>query len=359
MAISFEELLLLPKAELHLHLRGTITPDLIEELVAKHPMQDALQHAPERHRSWFDYYETTRTFISKPSQYKGDAKNLFNFSSLRQFLTTYLLTGYLFKDRTDIANLVRTAYAYLQQEGIVYAEITVSVPEYLDQGISLSDIISGLEDPSVPPGITVNWIVDFVRNFGGSRSQTLLEQLISIDYHRIVGITLGGGEDSCPTEDFIATYARAREAGLKLSVHAGEALGSHSVEEAVNLLGVDRIGHGFRAVEDPHLIERLVKHRIPLEICPTGNVVTEVVSDLASHPVHTLIRHGVLVTINTDDPTFFGTGLCLEFSKLANMGYSRESLIQLIRNGFEFAFSDTNLKQKFLGLEALSLPGTH
>ena len=184
----------------------------------------------------------------------------------------------------------------------------------------------------------MQWIVDLVRDFGPESALAQLRELIGLASPAVMGITLGGSEDCFPAGEFREVYALAREHGLRLSVHAGEALGPESVWEALESLRPERIGHGVRAVEDPALVAHLAAERIPLEVCPTSNIFTGAYPSLEAHPVRALFEAGIPITINSDDPTFFHTTLADEYACLPALGFSDRDLLKLLRNGFRYAF---------------------
>jgi len=173
----------------------------------------------------------------------------------------------------------------------------------------------------------------------------MLEQIIALDSKAFVGITIGGNERLNPPAQFKDVYRRARDAGLHLSVHAGEGAGAESVWEAVRELDVDRIGHGVRAIENKALVEYLAENKIPLEVCPTSNIRTGIYASLAEHPIKELYDAGVPITVNTDDPTFFGCNLAGEYKALLDIGFSEDEVYRIIKNGFRYAFlSDEDIK---------------
>ena len=162
----------------------------------------------------------------------------------------------------------------------------------------------------------------------------VLEDLLRCRPRGLVGITLGGSEHEFPPARFEQLYATAREHGLRLSVHAGEALGPQSVWDALRILGAERIGHGIRSIEDPELVAHLAEQGVPLEVCPTSNIRTGVCRDYPDHPLPSLLKAGVPVTLNTDDPTFFRTTLVDECLHARDMGISEADIIAISANGF-------------------------
>ena len=335
-----------PKAELHIHLRGAMPPKFFGSLLEKHTPECALENAPGRFLEDCKRYENIRPFLQSPI--KASPETLFQYQSFDQFLTTYLFTSYFYRDVTDLRNLIETVRATLTSQNIVYAEITVSVFEYLSQGISMEEIALALEEVTDAIGVEIFWIVDLVRNIGPSRTLEVLEDLLRHRPRRLIGITLGGSEHRFPPAQFKSLYDRAREKGLRLSVHAGEALGPHSVWDAVNILGAERIGHGIRSIEDQKLIIHLADKRIPLEVCPTSNIYTGICRDYESHPLPLLHSAGVPISLNTDDPTFLYTTLVDECRHARDMGISETGIVQILADSFQHAFMPESRKRAFL-----------
>jgi adenosine deaminase len=193
----------------------------------------------------------------------------------------------------------------------------------------------------------VQWIADLVRDFGADTCLELLNDLIAQDCRSLVGITLGGAEHRFPPEQFERVYATARDAGLRLTIHAGEALGPESVWNALEL-GVERIGHGVRSIEEPALVRHLAERRIPLEVCPTSNLRTGIYPSYSAHPLEALYVAGVPVTINSDDPTFFGTTLIDEYLHMHEAGIAQDDLYEMLKNGFRYAFLPQTEREKYL-----------
>ena len=185
-------------------------------------------------------------------------------------------------------------------------------------------------------------------NIGPSRTLEVLETLLRHRPRRLVGITLGGSEHRFPPAQFKSLYDRAREKGLRLSVHAGEALGPSSVWDALNILGAERIGHGIRSIEDPKLMAHLADHRIPLEVCPTSNIHTGICHDYKSHPLPLLHEAGIPISLNTDDPAFFRTTLVDECLHVREMGVRETDIVSILAGGFQHAFMPETQKTTLL-----------
>ena len=325
-----------PKAELHVHLRGAMPAEFFAELINRYSPQQALGNAPQRHLDAFQRCDNIQPFLTSPKPETVSA--LFRFHSFDQFLATYLFTSYFVRDISDFRGLIASVRAFLEKQNIVYAEITVSVFEYLNQGIGLTDLLAALDEAADAPGIRVQWIADLVRDLGPAKVAGLLRDILRERPASLVAITLGGSEHKFPPAQFAALYRLAREHGLRLSVHAGEALGPESVRDAIRVLQVDRIGHGVRAIEDPSLVDYLAEKRIPLEVCPTSNLRTGVFPTYEAHPLKALHNAGVPLTVNTDDPTFFSTTLAEEYRHAWRMGIGEQDVVSIMKNGFQHAF---------------------
>ena len=333
---SLGDLQALPKAELHLHLRGAAPRAYLRDRLRKQSPASALEGAPRRQLSVIVRHPGVRRIL-KADDPAAELDRLFEYRTFVEFLGAYLFTAYLVRDIEDFLELVRGVRQGLAEQRITYAEITVSIPEYLQQGLALKDILSVLAaDPSGVP--VVRWIIDPVRSLGPEAAARLLEDIARQRPATVVGMTLGGAEHLFPPELFTRVYEIARETGIRTTVHAGEALGAESVWHAVRTLRVERIGHGVRSIEDPSLVRHLAERRIPLEVCPTSNVRTGVYQSLEEHPVRELFEAGVPMSINTDDPTFFGVSLAEELAGLRSLGFSWSEIDRLARGARAFAF---------------------
>ncbi|MEA2001850.1 MAG: adenosine deaminase family protein [Actinomycetota bacterium] len=242
------------------------------------------------------------------------------YSSFAHFIETWWwMTGFL-RRYEDFELVAESVAADLARQNIIYAEASFSPTDFarhgLDpQGIALA-IRSGLDRVD---GTRVALNCDLVRDTGpGHAARTLAAVLEIADAADIRGITIGGSEQSYPPELFKDVYRSASENGFRLTAHAGEAAGPESVRGALDTLGVERIGHGVRIIEDPQLLERVVADQIPLEVCPTSNIRTGVVSGWDDHPIGQLLESGANVTVSSDDPTFFHTSVAAELREVAD-----------------------------------------
>ncbi len=328
----------LPKGELHLHLRGAIPARVLTELLNKHGAEQALAGAPDRVKAAWAGWENLRPFLNPGRWSEADVSRLFRYESFENFLYTYYFTGFFVRDQQDFSLLISGVLDDLAAQGVVYAEITVSAIEYAEHGLSLPDLAACLAEGMEHPAIRVQWIIDLVRDVGPGVARQQVEAIAALAFPGIVGITLGGSEHRYPPAQFADVYALARDHGLRLTVHAGEALGPESVLDAVEKLRAERIGHGVRAAEDPSVMQRLADSDIALEVCPTSNIETGLYPSYDEHPAKTLFDAAIPVTVNSDDPTFFRTTLADEYAHLHELGFGLDDLLQVLRNGFRYSF---------------------
>jgi adenosine deaminase len=297
----------MPKAELHLHLEGAIPVPALWELIERHG-GDPMIKSPEQLIDWYTY----RDFA--------------------HFMETWVWMNRFLRTYDDFEFAAEAVARHLVAQNIVYVEAFFSPSDFRHHGLIpqriATSIRTGLDRV---PAAEVALIVDLVRDRGPAGTAATLAAVGEVAGEAgVIGVGIGGYEAENPPEMFIDVYREAREAGFRLTAHAGEAAGPASVWSALRGLGVERIGHGVRAAEDPALVEYLVEHRIPLEVCPTSNIRTGVVADWDSHPARTLIEAGVLVTVNTDDPAMFHSSLAGEFRVLDEVFGLAEATIENI-----------------------------
>lgn len=350
----------IPKAELHVHLKGAMPVEVFTGLLNEYLAQGILETIPADHMALFQQCENVRPFLSPRSWSVEEVERLFSYADFDNFLYTWVFTGHFFRTASDFGRLVTGVVESLRSQNVAYAEITVAPPEYLQRGIPLEDLIACLEEGARLPGIRVQWIIDLVRNNGVEEGLDLLGRVIDLRTPSIVGLTLGGAEHRYPPAQFEPVYDLAREHGLRLSIHAGEALGPESVWDALRVLGAERLGHGVRAIEDPALVRHIADRDIALEVSPTSNVCTGIYPSLEAHPVKALYEAGVPVTINTDDPTFFRTTLAEEYAHVHALGVPEEGILTMIENGFRYSFLPGDEVGKYLDRvrEAWSRPSS-
>ena len=311
---------LAPKVELHLHLEGAVPVTTLWQLAKRYG--DPETHALEDVRARFEY------------------RDFAHFIETWQWMLPYIRTA---DDWTAVARAVATSLA---GQHIVYAEASVSPTDFRQHGLSVAEIAMAVRRGlGQVPGTQVNLLVDLVRDTGPEWCARTLEETIEVASEAgIVGITIGGSEHTFPPGPYAQVYRRAGAAGLGRSVHAGEAAGAENVWTALHDLGVERIGHGIRAVEDRSLVDHLVERQVPLEVCPTSNLRTGVVASWAAHPVVELIERGARVTINSDDPTYFECSLAGDLRQVAAL--TELDVERHTRYAIDAAFADDATKRR-------------
>ena len=320
-------ILSLPKAELHLHLEGSIEPATLLELRQRHGMPGASLPEVER---------------------------LYNYADFGGFLMAFRdVTGHL-RTPDDYELITYRLMERLQSENVLHAEVFVSVGVCLWRQQDFAPIFEGMERGRARGekdfGVSLLWIFDAVRNFGAEKAEAVLDLAAQFRDRNVVAFGIGGDELQGPAELFKEVYARAAGYGLHLTAHAGENAGPESVWGALNLKA-ERIGHGLSAGRDPELMEELAQRQIPIEICVTSNLRTGCCADISQHPVRQYFDNGLMLTLNSDDPAMFRTSLVEEYQLVQDtFGFTDEHLRELARNSFEAAFLPAEKKVQFLDL---------
>ena len=296
----------LPKAELHLHLEGSIEPATLLELDPDAP--------PEEIRA------------------------LYEFPDFPGFLNAFGAVVKRLRSPEDYALVTRRLTESLAAQNVKYAEITLSAGVVLWKGQEFGPIFDAVRDAARASEVEVRWIVDAVRQFGVEQAMVVAKLAAERLGEGVVAIGIGGSEERGPAEWFTDVFAFARSAGLRLTAHAGESAGPESVWAAL-ALGAERIGHGIAAVRDPDLMDHLRDAGVPLEVCITSNLVTGVVRRLEEHPIRELYDAGVPIVLNSDDPAMFRCTLTGEYELAARQfGFSEAELRSLAANAFRYAF---------------------
>ncbi len=319
----------LPKAELHLHLEGSITPETLVEISARNDPSPLSLDAARAIYSYHDFpsfllcFKAVTERLQTPADYE-----LITFNMLR-----------------DLARQgVRHAEAYISI-GILHRQARLDV----DQVIAAVDL--GRTRAEGEFGISLLWIVDAVRHFGLEACTRVFRKAAELQrsFPSIIGVGLGGDELLGPAHEFRDLYAEARAAGLRLTCHAGENAGPQSIWAAINI-GAERIGHALSAQKDPELIEVLAQRQIPLELNITSNLRTGCCPALHAHPARRYFEEGLMVTLNSDDPPFFGANLLDEYLLAErSFGFSPEQLRELAANSMEASFLPPERKLALLG----------
>ena len=311
-----------PKVELHVHLEGAIPHEALFELIQKYGGDPAVPEAAS---------------LARRFEYKGFPQFIEAWAWQNQFLREY-------EDFTRVAELMARDMA---AQNIRYAEVFFSPSLFVRRGLAVQEVAgavrAGLSRVRV---IDIALIADLVRDYGAESEMVTLEELKEVKGEGVVGVGIGGSEHEYPPASFSKLFTKARAAGFHVNAHAGEAAGAQSIWDAVRDLGVERIGHGARACEDPRLVEYLIVHRIPLEMCPMSNVRTGVVRTLREHPIRRFFEAGMLVSVNTDDPKMFQTRLADEYRLLEQeCGFSRSDIRQLILSAIRAAWLPEERKE--------------
>jgi aminodeoxyfutalosine deaminase len=321
----------LPKAELHLHLEGTIRPETAVELAARHGMEVKPEEAAARYR----------------------------FSNFAGFIETFKWVTSFLREPADYALITRNALADLGRQDVVYAEITISAGVMLRRMQNVEANFAAIREAA---GIVVfnrlrtAWILDATRQFGPDAALEVARVAAKLEREGVVAFGMGGDELAFPAVNFRHAFELAREGGLHTVCHAGEIGGPESVRDAVEVLGAERIGHGIALMNDAVLEDALATRRIVLENCITSNVATGALAkqtgkanaSFADHPLPQLLARGSLVTLSTDDPGIFHTDLLTEYSLAASLGLSNAQLLQLAQQSFSAAFLPPTDKRRLL-----------
>jgi aminodeoxyfutalosine deaminase len=311
----------LPKAELHLHLEGTVQALTVCALMARHGVKTTEEEIRQR----------------------------YHFRNFQEFLEAFKWVTSFLREPQDYELVASDLGKNLLTQNVIYAEVTLSVGVMLlrkQQPEAIFEALLRATEQFEPRGLRFRWVFDAVRQFGAEAAMAVLESARRCNSKAIVAFGIGGDEMSVPTAEFRAVYERAAELGLHRLIHAGEVGGPEKIREAIELLGVDRIGHGIAAIHDSALMDLLAERKIPIEICPQSNLRTgalarqlgrEVVQ-VEDHPLPTLFRHGIPVVLATDDPALFHTKLVEEYASAAQMGLQESELEQISEMGFQYAF---------------------
>jgi len=311
----------LPKAELHLHLEGSIQPATVCALTAQHNIILTEDEVRRRY--------TYRDFAG--------------FIDAFKWVTSFL------REPRDYGLIARDLSEHLLTQDVVYAEVTLSIGVMLlrkQRPEANFEAILRATEPFEKKGLRLNWIFDAARQFGAEAAMEVVNAATRCKSKAIVAFGTGGDEMSVATEEFRPVYEQAANTGLHLLMHAGEVGGPEKIREAIELLHVERIGHGIAAARDPALMDLLVDRRIPLEICPQSNIRTSALAKLLrrpdvrieDHPLPQLWRHGIPIVLSTDDPAMFHTTLLAEYENATKMGLSETELARLAEMSFEHSF---------------------
>ena len=317
----------LPKVELHLHIEGSLEPELMFELAE-------------------------RNAIQLPWDSVEDIRRAYEFSDLQSFLDIYYAGADVLRTEQDFFDLT---WAYLERcrsDKVRHTEIFFDPQTHTDRGIAIDTVIQGitraLDEGREQLGISSRLILCFLRHLSAEAAMDTLEQALPWR-ERIVAVGLDSSEKDHPPEKFKAVFERAREEGFLTVAHAGEEGPADYIRQALDLLKVRRIDHGVRCVEDPDLVARLVAEQVPLTVCPLSNIKLRVFDRLENHNLKDLLRAGVCATINSDDPAYFGGYIGENFSATAQaLNLTLGDIERLARNAIQAAFLDAERREDLL-----------
>lgn len=316
----------LPKVELHLHIEGSLEPELLFELAQ-------------------------RNNIDIPYESPQALRKAYEFEDLQSFLDIYYQGANALRTEQDFYDLT---WAYLERcraDNVIHTEIFFDPQTHTDRSIEFETVINGIhramQDGSEKLGITSQIIACFLRHLS---EESAIETLQSIVKHKdkIVGVGLDSSELGHPPEKFKRAFQQAKEAGLLTVAHAGEEGPAQNIIDSVEMLGVSRVDHGVRCVEDASLVEALIKSKMPLTVCPLSNIKLCVFDEMEQHNIVDLLRKGVAVTINSDDPAYFGGYMTDNFMAVSNAHpMTKAELAQFTINAINASFISEALKAKY------------
>ena len=314
------------KAELHVHLEGSILPRMLIKLAH-------------------------RNHISLPADDEKSLTEFYRFRNFDQFLETYMLLTRCLRTADDYQLIAYEYGCECARQNIRYAEVTFTIQTNMSlTNLPWQEILNGLNSGRQLAqnkfGVRWQWVFNIVRNTPETQNSVLEIALAARDMG-VIALGLGGREEGYPPELFIHTFERAKQQHLHRVPHAGEISGPKSVWSAIKLLHAERIGHGVRSIEDPTLMDYLKLNSIPLEICPSSNICLKVYPDYAHHPLRKLWEAGLVLTINSDDPPMFGTDLNNEYQVLVNaFDFNQSEIEQMSLNAIRASFLNLGEKQE-------------
>jgi adenosine deaminase len=317
----------IPKAELHLHIEGTLEPELALALAA-------------------------RNGVELPYATAEELRKAYSFSDLQSFLDLYYALMAVLRTEEDFALLADAYLARAAKQGVRHAEIFFDPQAHTARGVPIGTVIEGLaralERSEDLHGISTRLIMCFLRDESADSAMETFEAARPW-FGRIAAVGLDSAEVGNPPSKFREVYAAAAEAGLRRVAHAGEEGPPAYILEALDILGVERVDHGIRCMEDPALVERLVRDQVPLTVCPLSNVRLRCVDTMADHPLPAMLDAGLLVTVNSDDPAYFGGYAGDNFDAVRDaLPLDDDALRTLARNSFRAAFLDAPARDAFL-----------
>lgn len=319
----------LPKAELHLHIEGSLEPELMFTLAQKNN-------------------------IAIPYNNIEEVKKAYNFTSLQSFLDIYYAGANVLINESDFFDLTWAYLLTCKAQNVLHVEIFFDPQTHTGRGVAFKTVVDGitkaLQKGEKELSISSFLIMCFLRHLSEAEAfKTLQESLPFKD--KILGVGLDSSEVGHPPSQFEHVFAECAKVGYKIVAHAGEEGDSTYIWEAINLLQVERIDHGIRCDEDAKLVEFLIEKQIPLTVCPLSNVKLRAVQSMQEHNILNLLRKGVLVTVNSDDPAYFGGYINENYEAISeNLDVSKEELKTLAKNSFKASFLSEEKKRHFIDI---------
>lgn len=328
---------MLPAAELHLHLEGTLEPETIFAIAR-------------------------RNKVALPCSSVDDLRARYAFTDLQSFLDQYYVNVDVLRTAEDFADMTTAYLERAAAAGLRHAEVFLDPQAHTSRGVPLPDVMAGvtsaLSGALRTHGLSTGLILTFLRDESEESAMATLDAALALDA-AFIGVGLDSAEVGHPPTKFAEVFQRARAEGLHLVAHAGEEGPPAYIWEALDVLGVERIDHGVRCLEDEQLVRRLVEEQVPLTVCPLSNVSLGVVDDIASHPLPAMLELGLKVTVNSDDPAYFGGYVDDNLDALVRAGHlTGADLATLARNSIEASFADPERKQQLLDELGVALDGS-
>ncbi|MEN2752346.1 adenosine deaminase [Psychrobacter sp. FBL11] len=317
----------LPKAELHLHIEGSLEPELMFRLAKKNN-------------------------IDIPYKDIEDVRNAYNFTNLQTFLDIYYAGANVLITKDDFYDLTWEYILKCVEDNVIHTEIFFDPQTHTARGIAFETVITGIKealaDAKERYGITSGIIMCFLRHLSQQDAFDTLEEAMAFK-EDIIGVGLDSSELGNPPSKFTEVFEKAKEAGFKLVAHAGEEGDFSYIYEALDLLGIDRIDHGVQSIHSDTLMQRLKEEQIPLTVCPNSNIELKVFEDYKAHNIKELLDYGLNVSVNSDDPAYFKGYINQNFINLCdNLPLTENDIVTLVKNSFRSSFIDDDLKQAYL-----------
>jgi len=317
----------IPKAELHIHIEGSFEPELMFEIAKRNNLEIKYKSVEE-------------------------VKEAYNFNNLQDFLDIYYAGASVLIKEQDFYDMTWAYLKKVHSQNVIHTEIFFDPQTHTDRGIAFSTVINGisraLQDGQEKLGISWKLIMCFLRHLDENSAMKTLEEALKYK-DLITAVGLDSSEVGNPPSKFQDVFEKARQEGFLAVAHAGEEGPAKYVWEALDLLKVSRIDHGNHSLDDEELVQELVKRKMPLTVCPLSNLKLKVVQDLTKHPLREMLKKGLLATINSDDPAYFGGYINENYIEIAKaLDLSKEEIVQLTKNSFEASFLSEEKKKQML-----------